>query len=1164
MIRHSENALYFDGVASRVVFGDNLDKDGSAAFSISCWVKTTISQTSDIVAKTGLVSTLVAGYSLSLTSGGLLSFSVFSDRVSNFAATRRTTSTRPLLSDHWHHVVATYDGSKSAAGIKIYIDGTLAAVTTVSDTLGAGSSANSGAFSMGSSDTSSGFFDGRLDEVSLYSKVLSAPEVTDVFGSGTPPNLAITGPFSSLEGYWYCGDYDTYPTVLDHVGSLDGTMIGMSASSIVFDAPRPIIPSYCVYTDGVDDRLALSGAGPLGTLTHLTPFTVSLWVWGSGYDTFILGTATYPNVGWSIMRAGGILYFRMTDGTSNPVGGTSSAWKDYGWNHIVITNSGANDLGCSLIYINGVYALDAGYLGGLTLTSPGAPVYLGSNPELDQLYLGGISSLAAWSRVLSSSEVTTLYNGGSPGDLYYSGLGSSLIGWWPIGEDFTGTTFVDLGPSASSGTATGMSLASRLQTSPKFSLATTSDSTYSLTFGSTKYVTMGDQASLSFDGTTPFSLGVWFKTTTTTASTLIGKAQATTPFTGYALSISASGQIVASLVGSLGESVTLTTNTTSFNDGLWHLAVWVNSGSGTASGQVIYVDGTAVTATVNSDNLASAVTNTAPFTLGSKGASAYFTGSLDSATVWSRPLSALDVRTLFSTRSPAHPHHVDRTSLLGYWRLGDGDTYPTVTDSGPLGLNGTMTNMSSGDIVLGAPSEVLTPNSLQFDGINDYLSLGNLPIFDFTGPFTLSMWVRAKDHWGYTTVRTLADKRTSSGLYPGWQLYVNQGNLYFSIGQTGNLLSVSTSLKLQTSSSEGSRWYHIAVTYDGSKKAKGLNITVDGNHGPVTVLYDTLTSYPTTSAVARVAVLGTLASHGGYMQNFTVYNRALSEWEIQLIAYGLYARDPGAVGPIQNLVGWWRMGNLPDVYPTIRDLAPVNNNNGTMTNMVAGNFVTEAKATPILNPVTDPLIIPTGMLQDLGAFYNIGTSSTPIPTGSVQPVGDMVNLTFNEVISSGETVEVLTYKMRARTLVGSGYVTWVVITLPDYSGGQAPVPILPGSAVIATSWGSDVVQQVPVSTVESVVTLESPGSIADPQGGTVVVLVDTASATWDPGDTVTLPSSPRLGSEIVVKDSTGLAGTKSISVVGNGKLIDGQATQTISTARGSLTLIYTGSAWSLY
>lgn len=71
------------------------------------------------------------------------------------------------------------------------------------------------------------------------------------------------------------------------------------------------------------------------------------------------------------------------------------------------------------------------------------------------------------------------------------------------------------------------------------------------------------------------------------------------------------------------------------------------------------------------------------------------------------------------------------------------------------------------------------------------------------------------------------------------------------------------------------------------------------------------------------------------------------------------------------------------------------------------------------------------------------------------------------------------------------------------------------------------------------------------------VAVDTAAA-----HTVTLPADPMIHESHVVKDSTGAgAAANNITVSGNGKLIDGAATNVIAVTRKAVTYVYNGSGW---
>ena len=46
-------------------------------------------------------------------------------------------STNTVDDGNWHHVVVTYDGSSTAAGMKLYIDGSEESVTAIEDGLSA-------------------------------------------------------------------------------------------------------------------------------------------------------------------------------------------------------------------------------------------------------------------------------------------------------------------------------------------------------------------------------------------------------------------------------------------------------------------------------------------------------------------------------------------------------------------------------------------------------------------------------------------------------------------------------------------------------------------------------------------------------------------------------------------------------------------------------------------------------------------------------------------------------------------------------------------------------------------------------------------------------------------------------------------------------------------
>jgi len=73
------------------------------------------------------------------------------------------------------------------------------------------------------------------------------------------------------------------------------------------------------------------------------------------------------------------------------------------------------------------------------------------------------------------------------------------------------------------------------------------------------------------------------------------------------------------------------------------------------------------------------------------------------------------------------------------------------------------------------------------------------------------------------------------------------------------------------------------------------------------------------------------------------------------------------------------------------------------------------------------------------------------------------------------------------------------------------------------------------------------------------VAVDTTAAR-----TITLPGTPQLGHEVIIKDATGTANAFNITIQPNGKLTDGYApNRIISSDYGSLRFIYNGTQWNV-
>ncbi len=124
----------------------------------------------------------------------------------------------------------------------------------------------------------------------------------------------------------------------------------------------------------------------------------------------------------------------------------------------------------------------------------------------------------------------------------------------------------------------------------------------------------------------------------------------------------------------------------------------------TASKLYVYVNGV-VTGTGTSLGSLAGLTEVTDVAVGAdpypSGSSRFeFEGNIDEVAIFNSALSSSDVTAIYNSGTPTDLSSY--TSLVSWYRMGDGDTFPTITDN--KGDNdGTMTNMASDDIIENVP-----------------------------------------------------------------------------------------------------------------------------------------------------------------------------------------------------------------------------------------------------------------------------------------------------------------------------------------------------------------------------------------------------------------------------------------------------------------------------
>ncbi len=132
-------------------------------------------------------------------------------------------------------------------------------------------------------------------------------------------------------------------------------------------------------------------------------------------------------------------------------------------------------------------------------------------------------------------------------------------------------------------------------------------------------------------------------------------------------------------------------------------------------------------------------------------------------------------------------------------------------------------------------TNAVTNYSMLLDGVNEYITIPNDVLYDFTGatPFSIEIWIKSSNLAG---ARTILDKRNGSAV--GLAINNNGGIISLSLNNTSitNQLLVNTTVALSNST-----WYQILITYNGSKLDTGVKIYANAANQSLTTTYNTLT-----------------------------------------------------------------------------------------------------------------------------------------------------------------------------------------------------------------------------------------------------------------------------------------------------------------------------------
>jgi len=188
------------------------------------------------------------------------------------------------------------------------------------------------------------------------------------------------------------------------------------------------------------------------------------------------------------------------------------------------------------------------------------------------------------------------------------------------------------------------------------------------------------------------------------------------------------------------------------------------------------------------------------------------------------------------------------------------------------------------------PENVLVPgrsgNAITLTG--DHAVATPVGNFRRSQPFSVSLWLKASASYDRAVVfhRSRAGTDAASR---GYELLVDKGHLRWSLIHfwPGDAVSVRATEPLPVG-----EWTHVAVTSDGSGRASGLTISINGRPAATTIVRDSLTREITGGGGDTIAIGERFNDHGfkdGLVDDFRVFDRELAALELHELA------EPGAI-----------------------------------------------------------------------------------------------------------------------------------------------------------------------------------------------------------------------------------------------------------------------------
>ncbi|HTR81891.1 MAG TPA: LamG-like jellyroll fold domain-containing protein [Bacteroidota bacterium] len=896
----ANNAYSFNGDTSIISYGDILDSVFSAPiaqFSVSGWAMTRTCGSMTygggfIIGKNGGGN--LGPYQWNIThEDGVLYAAVFSDTLAqNYIAL-----TSPMGTYQWFHFVLVFDGSQpEMQRIKLYVNGDSSSATVFQHigTLGTTTVNSEQPLTIGAtyhaknSESSSNFYDGDIDDIRIYDRVLSGAEVQALYHEGgwstlVHPGLVAYYPFNGDANDSSGNGFN--PTIVRAAPTTD--RFGVQNSSFSFDGYSSIINC----GDILDSVLS----------APIAKFSVSGWAmtrtFGSALSGggFIIGKNGGGNLGpyqWNITHEDGVLYGAVFSDTlaQNYIALTSPMGVNQWFHFVLVFDGSLPETQRVKLYVNGrssntTVFQHVGTLGTATVNSQ-QPLTIGatlngSQPDspAGNFYNGDVDDIRIYNWPLDSATIQSLYHqGGWPKPLQ-----PGLVAYYPFNGNAN-----DLSGNGFNGTVINATSAP-----DRFNHA---NSAYYFN-GSNSYINLGDILDTVFAAdTAQFSVSGWAKTIIPGSQAggggfIIGKeGGGNAGIYEWGLNHYVDNNVYANIFydGYVGRYLQITSTPVQPNN--WFHFVYVYNGFLQPTERLkLYINTTITpTITANVGTPGTGTLNTAqPLTIGAglnlpNSPNNFYNGYIDDIRIYNRVVTANEIDSLYHEGG-----WIDvQPNLVAYYPLNG-----NANDSSGNGFNATVVGATPTADRFGASN-----GAYSFNDSSSIIRCGDILDSIFAAPvakFTVSGWARTRTYGTTNGGGGFIVGKNAGGGTQGpaqWNITHLDGLLYgavFSDTLAQNYIAL-------TSPMGTNQWFHFALVFDGSQpEMQRIKLYVNGRTTSTTVFQHIGTLGTATISSKQEITIGAsyqnanpvnpTNSYNGDIDDIRIYNYVLDSTAIQVL-----------------------------------------------------------------------------------------------------------------------------------------------------------------------------------------------------------------------------------------------------------------------------------------